>query len=371
MRRIARVTASAAVVAGAFGLTATLAFAQPAGSSNPSRRTGWQFEIHGGSTSAGALTTIFTSELPPAGQSFPDFRGGQSRFVPSWFFGDGALLANQVSQQTGDGVSIVPLDSVLTHASANRKRGGSFGVRIGHTVTSHVLAEFAYDTTSGHVGIDPAALTAIAATTASFRPYWTAVITRAATPNVQASAASTIADNVGTMKLFIGEGAINIVTVHGWTPYFEIGGGIAFPSQDEASATLVGHYQTNLDVAGNPNNGALFSETDTVRIRYQAQPAIVTVVGGGVEGDFMRHLGVRADVRAMLGADRMRTRIDTSPSRVVGTPGSQIARAANPSLQISSNFQPSSLSFQGVDHFPSFEAAGQLLMLSVGAFFRF
>jgi hypothetical protein len=318
----------------------------------------------------GALTKIFTSELPPAGQNFPDFRGGQSRFVPSWFFGDGALLANQVTQQTGDGVSIVPLDPVLTQASANRRKGGSFGVRIGHTITSHVLAEFAYDTISGHVAIDPAALNAIAATTASFQPYWTAVITRPATGNVQASASSTITDNVGTMKLVVGEGAINIVTVHGWTPYVEVGGGIAFPSPDEASATLVGHYQFKIVNTG-ANNGTPFSETDTVRIRFQAQPTPVTVVGGGVEGDLMRHLGVRVDVRAMLGADRIRTRIDTSPSNVPAPLVAVIARGTSPSLQISSSSLPSSLSLQGVDHLDAFEAAGRLVTFSVGAFVRF
>jgi hypothetical protein len=368
--RIARVTS---VVAGTMALAAAPALAQQPPSSNKPHRTGFVFEVHGGSASAGALTKVFTSTLPAPGPTAPDFRGGTTRLVPSWFFGDGALLANQVSAQTLDGVSIVPLDPVLTKASANVQKGRSFGLRIGHTITSHVFAAFAYDTVSGHLAIDPGALTAITATVGSFQPYWSAVLTRPQTANVRASATSTLVDNVSsTMKLTMGEVDINVVTIHGWTPYFEIGGGIQFPSADEASVTLVGNYAFKLNNANN-NNGAPFSETDQIRVRFQAQPAIIKVVGGGVEGDLMRHLGVRVDVRAMLGASRIRTRLDTAPTSVLSTPpllGAQ-ARGASPSLQIANNGLPTSLSLQGVNHVDTFEGAGRLVMFSVGAFFRF
>jgi hypothetical protein len=372
--RIARVAWTAAGTTWILALGAAPAPAQPAPSSNTPHRTGWEFEVHGGSTSAGALTKVFTSALPTPGPTFPDFRGGQSRLVPSWFFGDGALLANQVTAQTGDGVSIVPLDSVLTLPSANRQKGGSFGVRAGHTITSHVLVEFAYDSASGHLAIDPSALTAIAATTASFQPYWTAVLTRASTANVQASASSTIVTNVGTMKVFTVDAAINVITFHGWTPYFEAGGGITFPSGDAVSATLVGQYQFNIVNMGK-NNGTQFNETDRIRVRFQAQPAVIKVVGGGIEGDLMRHLGVRVDVRTMLGGSRIRTRLDASPTNVPTALAAVAARGASPSLQISSNLQISglqtSLSLQSVNSFDSFEGAGRLTLISVGAFFRF
>src|SRR6266852_6648338 len=81
-----------------------------ASQSKPRHRTGREFDVHIGSLSAGNLTTTLTSVLPPAGPTFTDFRGGQSRVVPSWFFGDGAALANAVTAQTGDGVSIIPIE---------------------------------------------------------------------------------------------------------------------------------------------------------------------------------------------------------------------------------------------------------------------
>jgi hypothetical protein len=220
------------------GLAAAPAFGQATGTSDPPQ-TGFLLEVHGGSASAGALSLV-GSQLPPAGSNFPDFRGGQSRFVPSWLFGDGALLANQVAGQTGDNVRIVALDPVLTAEGANRATGGAFGLRIGHTITRHVLVEVGYDKDAGHLTIDPAAKAAISATAASFAPYWTAVLTRASTANVQTSASAAITDNVGTVKLFTFDVAINIVTIHRWTPYVEFGGGLALPTDDEATAVLSG-----------------------------------------------------------------------------------------------------------------------------------
>jgi hypothetical protein len=362
-----RAARTAAAIGCALGLSASPARAQASGASAPAPQTGWQFEIHGGPASAGALTKVFTSALPTAGPSFTDLRGGTSRQVPSWFLGDGALLANQVAAENGLGLTIVPLDSVLTQPSANRSNKGSFGFRIGHTITRHVLAEFTYDSISGNLNIDPTALAAIGATVASYQPYWDALIHRQpVATNVSVSATKSVADGVKSkLKVVTGDVAINIVSVRGWTPYLELGGGIVFPSGDDAAAGLVGHYQFNLP------NGGLLSESDQVLVRFQVQPAVVSVVGGGVEGFLFNYLGVRADVRAILGGNRIRTRLDTAPMPIPGAPPNAAVRAVDPSIQIANNGLPTSLSLPGVNHFNSFEGAGRLMLVSVGAFFRF
>jgi hypothetical protein len=351
------------------GLAAASASAQVPGTSEPPQ-TGFQFEVHGGSASAGALTLV-GSQLAPAGSNFPDFRGGQSRFVPSWFFGDGALLANQVAGQTGDNVRIVALDPVLTAEGANRAKGGAFGFRIGHTITRHVLVEVGYDKDAGHLTIDPAAKAAINATAASFAPYWTAVLTRPSTANVQTSASAAISDNVGTTRFFTFDVAINIVTIHRWTPYIEFGGGLALPTDDEATVALTGNYQLNI-VNNAPNNGAPLNETDRVRVRFQAQPAIMKIFGGGVEGHLMRHLGVRVDIRGLLGGNDIKTRLDTAPQSVAGTKPAVVARGASPSLQISTFAgTPSSLVQQGLSKVDTFEGTTRFTTFSAGVFFRF
>jgi len=369
---MARRTTLVTLIAGLFALVPVLAFGQSAGSSDPPKRIGWQFEVHGGPLSVGSLSKVVTSGLPPPGSTFPDFRGGQSRVVPSWFFGDGALLANQVSAQTGDGVSIVPLDPALTQAAANRQGGGHFGVRIGHTITSHVLAEFSFDSISGQIAISPSALANINATAQSFQSYFTAVIARAATPNPQVSATPTIVNNVNnTAKIMLGEAAINLVSIRGWTPYIEFGGGILFPSSDEASVALVGQYQATLSNMG-ANNGTVFRQADQVRVRFQDEPAVVGALGGGVERQLLSHLGVRIDVRALLGANDLRTRLVTQPtsSPMPVGPGGVIARGVAPSLQISANQNQSSLA-SGIGVFDTFEGKGRLVLVSIGAFVRF
>src|SRR5262249_53335045 len=126
---------------------------------------------------------------------------------------------------------------------------------------------------------------------------------------------------------------------------------------------------------GVPNVGAVFNETDQLRIRYELQPAPIGIFGVGVERSVSAHLGVRAEFRSFLSVNQVRTRIDTQP--IFGTgppiPTAAIRSGGNPDLQISSNpaVIPTTLSLQGVDHFDAFEAKGNLGVLSAGVFFRF
>jgi hypothetical protein len=60
------------------------------------------------------------SQLPPQGQSFLTPENNTSRQVPSWYFGDGAALANAVADKLGGIGHIVPLDSVLTAGATTR-----------------------------------------------------------------------------------------------------------------------------------------------------------------------------------------------------------------------------------------------------------
>src|SRR6476646_4674631 len=57
---------------------------------------GWQIEGHVG-VIPGSSISNGTSSMPGPGPTFTTFQGLTSRFVPSWYFGDGALLANQVA----------------------------------------------------------------------------------------------------------------------------------------------------------------------------------------------------------------------------------------------------------------------------------
>jgi hypothetical protein len=334
------------------------------------------FEIHAGGSPSATPSKVKTSQLPTPGPAFPTFAGDPSRRVPSWYFGDGAALANQVVAQTGDAGHIVPLDSVLVSPSAVRGSGGMFGFRIGHTVTRRVLVALSYDRANGQVSLTSGALASIAATNASFQPYWTALLTRPGTANVTSSSTMAVTGNdVSSADDLLSLGVeVRVTTYRGWTPYVAIGGGLLIPEASGPTVTLAGTYQFNLVNPGAANNGVLVRETDQLRVQFQTQPAPIGILGFGVEHDLMRHLGVRAEGRWFLQADSLRIRVDTFPQPALpqGPQSAVIRRGTNPSLQVSSNpAAPTSLSLQGVNRFFSFEGTGNLPSFSAGLFFRF
>ena len=93
--------------------------------------------------------TTGTAALPPAG---PDISlGGPSstsvtRRVPSWYFGDGAAILNQIVGIRSP-VKIAPLDPMLESRIVERQSASSFGVRVDQSLTSRFGVEFALETT--------------------------------------------------------------------------------------------------------------------------------------------------------------------------------------------------------------------------------
>jgi len=296
--------------------------------------------------------------------------------VPSWYFGDGATLANQVVAQTGDPGRIVPLDPILTAASVRRPSGANVGIRIGHTVTRRVLATFTYDQAHSDLELTNDARSAITATNDSYQGYWEPLLTRSSSTNVKASSALTTSDHVAdTIRIAAGLAEVRIATLHGWTPYVAAGGGIAVPSLTGPAVTLVGNYQFNI-VAPGVANGVFFKETDQLQITYESDFAVIGIFGVGVERDVNAHIGVRADFRTFLNANALRIIIDTQPvpafAQVPPSAPATTRRATNPSVQITTNpTLSSSLSPQGVGHFVAYKGTGNLPSFSGGVFFRF
>ena len=84
----------------------------------------WEIEFHGG----GGLVnnpTRGTARLPAPGVEFTTAFGFSSRRISSWYFGDGALLLNQIYSNPGFAITqrITPLDPMLTTAVAERTNG--------------------------------------------------------------------------------------------------------------------------------------------------------------------------------------------------------------------------------------------------------
>ena len=331
---------------------------------------GFQFDVHGGFLSVGRITAG-TSELPAPGPTFMTFQNLPSRYVPSWYFGDGALLANQVTTAMGITNRIAPLDAMLTSASGGRKNGGSFGLRIGHSITRHVLGEFNLDIGEGHLAFGRAALADIEAARASFTTYFDAVLARSANAgNPRTSSTATVVNDMGKQMAMTGDVAINIRSVAGLTPYVTLGGGIVLPQGGAPTATLVGTYDFVLNVPGNPNNGSPFHAADQVLVQLRARPALITVVGTGVQRDLSRHFGFRADIRVLLRATDLVLDVYTAPVNTPANPAARIVRGPGPQLHFSNTDAfPSSLSMP--IGFRTFSGIGRQVEMSAAYFVRF
>jgi hypothetical protein len=347
-----------------FGVAAGDAVAQP---------TGWVFEVHAGSMPDMAPGKVILQQLPPPGPGFTTPDGNVSRRVASWYFGDGSTLANSVADKLGGIPHIAPLDSVLTTSALTRTSGGVTGFRIGHTITRRVLVLLSYDQTQTRVVLTPSAQATIAATNASYKPYWDAWLVGPQVGNISTSSAVTFAGSEGTQRMISVAAEIRILTIRGWTPYVALGGGVSLPLPAvDATVTLLGHYEATLVRPGAVNNGAQVSETDQVQVRYELEPNGIGIFGAGVERSLARHLGVRAEVRSFLSANMIRTRIDTRPiSGPMAPPFVNFRGGVNPDLQVSTTASPTSLSLLGVDHFDSFRAKGNLPTFIAGVFLRF
>src|SRR5689334_20144141 len=97
----------------------------------------WEVEFHGGA-GFDRTATDGTGALPPPGPPFITVVGSTSRRASTWYFGDGALLLNQINAAfppTTVSGRITPLDPALQSAAATRGSGASAGFRVGMALT--------------------------------------------------------------------------------------------------------------------------------------------------------------------------------------------------------------------------------------------
>jgi hypothetical protein len=374
-----RLMAAVGVVSALVVCVARVAHAQAGpGRSLTGPSTGWIVEAHVGTMPDRMPDKVVTHQLPAQGPTFPSGQGASvdtSRRVPSWYFGDGAAILNGLADRRPLTIPhIVSLDPVLTSAATTTTTGANLGVRIGHTVTKRVLVLFSYDQASAQLPLTDAVQTNATASNDSFQTFWNTFLTlRRPTTLTNVSAKSTLSVDQasGSERMLAVTADVRVITLGGWTPFVTVGGGLALPlPQVQTEVTLVGNYQATV-VTG--NNRAALNETDQLRIRYEMLPAPFQILGVGVERGLSAHVGVRADFRSFLGVNQVRTRIDTAPISGPTPPPTGVIRAGGtPDVQISTNPSfPTTLSLQGIDHFDSFEARGNLSTFSAGVFLRF
>ncbi len=351
---------------------AAAAFATPkpaaaASSEGPDPDRRWEIEFHGG----GMLPTNpndGTGVLPAPGAPV-----GSSRAVSSWYFGDGALLFNQVGPGFAGVPAIVPLDPMLTRAAVQRQPNGSFGGRISYEITPRFTGELSLDYSLGEVELTSRSLQQIATTSASFVSSFNGLFNCCFPPvSLTVTSTPTIHRSDGQQIFFTGALNINLVTQGRIIPYVTLGGGFIHNLGDMPFVNLVGHYTVDFFGGGS----APINETDTVRLHYRSnETSAMGMVGGGVKYYVTPRWGIRVDVRAHMSGNTLDNLLDATPSRVNGaiTQTSGYFNAGRSLIFSSDATVQNSLSGPALANFRTFAGSGIQFQIAVsgGVFYRF
>ncbi|PYR78662.1 MAG: hypothetical protein DMF86_05380 [Acidobacteria bacterium] len=343
--------------------------AAQSGATGGPRTLKWSIEVHGGAN-APTNPSGGTSALPPPGVTFSTLVGRDSRRVPSWYFGDGASLLNQIAQSLFTSARITPLDDFARAPIARRRTGASVGARLTRTLSARFSVELAVDYHAAPLRLRDDATSAVEPTRASFVTAWNAIL--ATGPFFAPLVTSKTTPSGGRGGQYVTTGVLNVALMTGrrTTPYASVGAGmISARSSAQPRVDLIGNYQFQI-LGAVPIN-----ETDSIHIRADTSAhRAAAVIGGGVEFAASPRWGIRVDARDLLSGNRTSTRLDAAPSVAMGTPVFTIASLTTPSLQFSTaSGATSTLSGSAIQGFQTFKVTGIRHDVSIagGVFWRF
>jgi hypothetical protein len=336
----------------------------------------WDVEAHGGAL-VSSNPTSGTSALPTPG---PDISlGGTSvtRRVPSWYFGDGAAILNQV-QGARSPVRIVPLDPILQSPIVERQSGVSFGVRVDRALTPRFGLEFALDGSQSPLAFRSTVKGAVAGSQASFLAMWNTLLTFPAGGAQVVTTDTNLDDKRGHQIVTSGALLINLLSSPAFTTYVAAGAGYIATRGGAPAITVVGNYDFLFPPvpANLPGLGQFhFNETDTVKIQSVVENSATWLFGGGVKYALGNRWGVRADLRDYVNRNVIRTTVTTSPKDVPsGQGGATFLFSANaPSIVFSGSALSLSTLSTDLNDFQTFKGRGTVnqVNMSAGVYWRF
>jgi hypothetical protein len=330
----------------------------------------WEIEGHGG-LSMLRIPAGGTSTLPEPGApivtSTPVF---PSREVPSWFFGDGARLLNDVNRDFDLTPRVTPLDSVLESLGLDASTRGAFGLRVRRTITPRYAVELGLDVLAGSASLTDELLAGVDASRNTFGTAMGALLSTGPFVNTVVDANVASADGEGRVVLLTGSVIYDFAAQSAFVPYMLLGGGLSARTGDLPSVSLTGTYRT--DIVG----VVPIAETDRVTLRPEQDTVFVGVVGGGIRRAVSSRWGFQIDGRVFLGPSSARLLIDADPSIANGLPPGFIESFTNPAIQFSNDpslGRRSSLSAPELHGFEAFTGSGlqTRVLVTVGVYVRF
>ncbi len=330
------------------------AMAQP---STP-RSAKWAVEFYAGAVAVSGSGGGSAEAGFPTGATFATAAGRASRVVPSWFFGDGSLLLNDVLTQfaAAGGTSfprIVPLDSALQSAGLAPRGGVTFGVRLSRDISSRIAIELSAERQAASAATSGGFSDALSAARDSFKLAFDGLL--ATVPATNTSVTSTLStSSVAGSHVQLGAALRWRIADRGKLGiYLTGGGGVAATDGGSTGATLTGSYTFRL--LGN----ATIAETDRAIVKITPKKtAGMVLAGGGVTWSLSPRVALKADVRASLVAAGHTTTVRGAPSSTAASPAAVLPSLTSPSIQFSSQANVTS-SLSGVSSdITTFRASG-------------
>lgn len=314
----------------------------------------WQVEVHVGGA-AGTSPRGGTGSLPGPGQPFATLLGlPESRAVPSWAFGDGTTLFNDVAARTLNGARITPLDPWLVASLSRQRAGANFGFRLTRVITSRLSVEGSAEFNWRRGELDAAVPAAVEATRASYEAAFTGLFAQA--PQIFTSPALDVTAEIAARGGYevMGSGVLRVnLGTASLQPYVVMGAGVVGGMGEFPSFTLRGDYQWVP-----PNQVGRIHQTDTVIVRQHVGIGGLAIVGAGVSRDLSARVGLRADARLYVGGNTLTTRLETSASSISNGQVALVFPAnSSPALSFSSVGQMRS-SLSGSTSMTSFKGSG-------------
>jgi hypothetical protein len=345
--------------------------AQTAGSPSQPATSKWEIDAYGGAAMSrtpakGSITLPDAgAALTTSGPTFP------SRRVSSWFFGDGAVLFNDVALQFDLPQRITPLDAAFGVLGI----GGStaaFGFRVRRTLTARLAAEGSVDVIAGRGKLTSAGLAAVEATRTSFETAFAGLLASGPFSNAVVQATSTTGHGLSRDVAVTGALSIRFARLGPFVPFATAGGGMMRGAGDPASVTLTGTYRFLIQ-AGTP---VPIDESDRATVKFGQGSTWVGVLGGGLRRETSAKWGWRIDARVFLGRNGTRVEVDATPSVTRGTPAGFIESFTSPAIQFSNDpatGRISTLSGAALQNFEVFRGEGiqTHVLVTAGIFVRF
>jgi hypothetical protein len=323
----------------------------------------WDISFHGSMVLFSNASTG-DSHTPAPGPTFILADGATaSRYVSSWYFGDGAALLNQVLTQRGLTARVLAMDRPPGWPVTGYSRG-EVGGRIARHLKGPIWFEAGVDIGLDGVGFDADAQDRIEATRASFETAFAALATSAASVITSSTVTSTATLDSGGRRLLVS----GVVQYRGnerpLRPVFFGGVGVSSSIGPPATLTLTGTYRFTTPAQ------AVIEETDTMRLSYETSNSIVWIFGGGFMHDLSRSSAYRVEVRLRGGATKFSANLEAEPSRVTASPGGVVVlNATNPGLQFSSSPSITPNLSSARPGFSAFDGEGPPFQLVVSAYY--